>query len=185
MASLVAVSLLRGINVGGHRKVRMDELKDLYQSLGLKDVTSYLQSGNVLFKSEETDLAAVAGQIEDGLARRFGFHADILIRSATELASIVARNPFQKQLDRDSKWLVVMFLAAAVTDQAQDDLLRAYGGPEELYVDGREVYIYYPSGIGRSQLSHSFLERKLKTVGTARNWNTVLQLLNLARTNRE
>ena len=173
------VSLFRGINVGGRHKIRMDELKDLHESLGLRDVLPYIQSGNVLFKSEDTDSARLRKQIEDGFEKRFGFHVEIIVRTSAELRDIIDKNPFQSQQSKESKWVVVMFLAARPDNTAQEELLKTYVGPEELFIIGKELYIYYPNGIGRSKLSHSFLEKKLKTFGTARNWNTILQLQKL------
>ncbi len=170
------VSLLRGINVGGNRKIRMDDLKALYESLGFKDVIPYIQSGNVVFHSDDTDKARIRRHIEDGIEKQFGFHVEVIIRTSAELSEIIDKNPFQGQESKESKWVVVMFLATDPASTAQEDIQKTYTGPEELYITGQEVYIYYPEGIGRSKLSNNFLEKKLKTVGTARNWNTVLQL---------
>src|SRR5229473_7596718 len=173
------VSLFLGINVGGHHKIRMDELKDLHESLGLKDVFPYIQSGNVVFNSDDADVARLQRQIEDGFERKFGFHVEVFVRTSAELREIIEQNPFQSQPSKESKWVVVMFLTARPDATAQEDLLKTYAGPEELFFTGKEVYIYYPNGIGRSKLSNSLMEKKLKTVGTARNWNTILQLQKL------
>jgi uncharacterized protein (DUF1697 family) len=173
------VSLLRGINVGGHHKIRMDELKELYESLGFKDVVPYIQSGNVVFISDEADPAQLRKQIEEGLEEKFGFHVEVIVRTSAELREIIDNTPFQGQQSKESKWVVVMFLAARPDEAAQEDLLKTYVGPEELFIIGKEVYIYYTQGIGRSKLSHSLIEKKLKTLGTARNWNTILQLQKL------
>ncbi len=173
------VSLFRGINVGGHHKIRMDELKELHESLGFKDVLPYIQSGNVVFKSDDADLARLRRQIEDGFEKKFGSHVEVFVRTSAELRDIIDKNPFQGQQSKESKWVVVMFLAARPDDRAQDDLLKTYVGPEELFIIGKEAYIYYTNSIGRSKLSNSFIEKKLKTFGTARNWNTILQLQKL------
>jgi uncharacterized protein (DUF1697 family) len=173
------VSLFRGINVGGHQKIRMDDLKDVHEALGLKDVSSYIQTGNVVFTSDEADAARLQRDIEDDFEKRFGFHVEVFVRTLAELRDIIEKNPFQNQPGRESKWVVVLFLAAHPDDTAQEDLLKAYAGPEEFFITGKEVYIYYTNGIGRSKLSLSLLEKKLKTVGTARNWNTVVQLQKL------
>lgn len=173
------VSLFRGINVGGYHKISMDELKALHESLGLKDVLPYIQSGNVIFKSNVTDLARLRREIEDGVERNFGFHVEVIIRASDELKAIIDKNPFQNQPSKESKWVTVMFLADRPDDIAQQDLLRTYVGPEELFIMGKELYIYYANGIGRSKLSHSFIEKKLQTLGTGRNWNTILQLQKL------
>src|SRR2546421_3084187 len=176
---IACVSLFRGINVGGHHKVRMADLKELHASLGFKDVLPYIQSGNVVFTSDEADVARLQRDIEEGFEKQFGFHVEVFVRTSAELQDIIENNPFQSQPGRESKWVVVLFLAARPDDTAQEDLLKAYAGPEEFFITGKEVYIYYTNGIGRSKLSLSLLEKKLKTVGTARNWNTVLQLQKL------
>ena len=170
------VSLFRGINVGGNHQVSMAELKAVHESLGFRNVLPYIQTGNVVFTSDDADVAQLHRHIQDGFEQQFGFHAEVLVRTSAEFSAIIANNPFQSQPDKESKWVVVMFLAACPDDTAQDHLLKTYAGPEELFIIGQEVYIYYPNGIGRSKLSGSFIEKKLKTVGTARNWNTVLQL---------
>src|SRR3989440_2208207 len=173
------VSLFRGINVGGHQTVPMNELKELHESLGLRDVVTYIQSGNVVFTSDDADLAQLPRQIEDGFAQKFGFHVNVMVRTSAELKDIIENNPFQNQPMKESKWVVVMFLATHPDSRAQEDLQKTYAGPEELFIIGQEVYIYYPNGIGRSKLSNTFLEKKLKTAGTGRNWNTILQLQKL------
>ena len=173
------VSLFRGINVGGHNKIRMDELKKVHEDLGLQDVVPYIQSGNVVFKSNSTDTASIRGQIKESVAKTFGFSVEVLVRTAEELREIIAKNPFAGQSEKETKWIVVLFLAARPDDAAQEDLFKSYAGPEELFVVDQEAYIYYPNSIGHSKLTNTLLEKKLKTAGTARNWNTVLQLQKL------
>ncbi len=173
------VSLFRAINVGGNRKVGMADLKAMLESLGLKGVLPYIQSGNVIFHSDDADVARLQRQIEDGFETRFGFHSDVIIRTSAELEAIIANNPFRDQPDKESKWVVVMFLAARPDDAAQDALFKSYAGPEEFFFVGKDMYIYYPDGIGRSKLTGALIERKLKTIGTARNWNTILQVQKL------
>jgi uncharacterized protein (DUF1697 family) len=99
-----------------------------------------------------------------------------MIRTADELREIIANNPFAGQPDKESKWIHVLFLAAHPNDEAQADLLKTYTGPEEIFILGQEAHIYYPNGVGRSKLTNTLLEKKLKTAGTTRNWNTILQL---------
>ena len=173
------VSLFRGINVGGHNKIRMDDLKKVHEDLGLRDVVPYIQSGNVVFKSNSTDTAHIRTQIKESVAKTFGFSVEVLVRTADELREIIAKNPFAGQPDKESKWIVVLFLAAHPDDAAQEDLCKSYTGPEEIFIIGQEAYIYYSNSIGHSKLTNSLLEKKLKTAGTARNWNTVLQLQKL------
>lgn len=169
------VSLFRGINVGG-RVVKMDALKALHEALGLKDVLTYIQSGNVVFTCDDRDAAQLQQQIEDAFAQQFGCRSAVMVRSAADLQEIMEKSPFQDQTDKAPNWIVVMFLAAQPEDETLEALQATYHGPEEIVLVGKELYLYYPDGIGRSKLTNSLIEKKLKTAGTARNWNTVLQL---------
>ena len=173
------VSLFRGINVGGHQTVPMNELKELHEALGLKDVVTYIQSGNVVFSSDDADLAQLPGQIEDGFAQKFGFQVKVMVRTSAELQDIIDNNPFQNQTMKEPKLMVALFLATHPESTAMEDLQKTYVGPEELCLIGQELFVYYPNGIGRSKLSLTLIEKKLKTIGTGRNWNTILQLQKL------
>ncbi len=170
------VSLFRGINVGGQHSVRMDELKALYESLGFKDVATYIQSGNVVFTGDGADVAQLTRRIENSFVQKCGFSTKVIVRTAAELQDIVAHNPFQDQPQKESKWVVVLFLATQPDRIALEDLQKSYDGPEEFYLIGQELFIYYPNGIGRSRLTVPLIDKKLKTTGTGRNWNTILQL---------
>lgn len=170
------VSLFRGINVGGNQIVRMDALKELHTSLGLRDIQTYIQSGNVVFTSDNPNVTQIQKDIEDGFAQTFGFPVKVMVRSASELNAIIENNPFQNQPARESKWIIAMFLASDPSSTALEDIQKSYSGPEEIHIIGQEAFIYYPEGMGRSKLTNTLLEKKLKTAGTARNWNTVLKL---------
>jgi len=170
------VSLFRGINVGGNQLVKMDALKELHTSLDLQDVQTYIQSGNVVFASDNPDVTQIQKDIEEGFAQKFGFQVKVIVRTAGEFNMIIENNPFQNQPMRESKWLVAMFLASNPISTALEDIQKTYTGPEEIHIIGQEAFIYYREGQGRSKLTNTFLEKKLKTVGTARNWNTVLRL---------
>ena len=170
------VSLFRGINVGGNQLVRMDALKELHTSLDLQNVQTYIQSGNVVFTSDNPNVTQIQKDIEDGFAQKFGFPVKVMVRTAGELNMIIENNPFQNQPMRESKWVVAIFLASDPISTALEDIHKTYAGPEEIHIIGQEAFIYYPEGQGRSKLTTTFLEKKLKTAGTARNWNTVLRL---------
>ncbi len=170
------VSLFRGINVGGNRIVPMSELKSLHQGLGLKDVVTYIQSGNVVFSSDETDSAQLAKQIEEAFAQKFGFRSQVIVRTTIELEETIANNPFQNSPEKESKSVLVVLLATRPESSALEDLKQFYSGPEEMYLIGQELFVYYPDGMGRSKLTLPLIEKKLKTAGTGRNWNTVLRL---------
>ena len=176
----VLVSMLRGINVGGHNKISMSELRTLYEFLGLQDPKTYVQSGNVVFRTKERNVAAVAKRIEDAIERRFGFRVDVVVRTPSELRDVIARNPFAKRRAVDPGKLLVTFLASQPSAEARDQVLKIKTAPEELHIDGCEVYIYFPDGMGRSKLAWPTIGKKLGTTGTGRNWNSVTKLLEIA-----
>jgi uncharacterized protein (DUF1697 family) len=176
----VWISLLRGINVGGHRLIKMERLRALYESLELKDVRTHLQSGNVVFRANARDPVRLRKLIEDGIEREFGFRSDVVLRTCAELKAVVTRNPFATRPALEPGTLGIHFLAAGPGREARALALAIRTDPEELRIEGSELYIYYPNGMGRPKLSLPLIEKTLKTLGTTRNWNTVRKLLEMA-----
>src|SRR6266404_375224 len=176
----VIISMLRGVNVGGHNKIKMDALRALYESMKLREAQTYVQSGNVIFRTDERDIARLAKRIEDGIERKLGFRPDVILRTATEMREVIARNPFAKRRGIEPSKLLVTFLGSDPGAEAREKILQIKCDPEELRIEGRELYIYFPNGIGRSKLSWAGLEKTLKTPGTARNWNSVTKMLEMA-----
>ncbi len=152
------------------------------QSLGFSGVTTLLQSGNVVFKADEPDLDAVSQRIGEAIEAAFGFRPSIILRTLPELRAIIAANPFGTPPGLDPAKLLVLFLAASPSEAACTKLREMPAAPEDLRMGSRELYIYFPDGIGRSKLSMAAIERILKTPGTGRNWNTAAKLLTLAET---
>jgi uncharacterized protein (DUF1697 family) len=177
---MIYIALLRASNIGGHQTVSMQDLRSLLSELGFQNARSLLQSGNLVFGAGRQSTPAVERTLETKAAQRLGFHTDFVVRTAAEWQSIIARNPFLTEAERDPSRLVVMFLKSAACAAAFAALRAAITGPESLHGDGRHAYIFYPEGIGRSRLTSMFIERKLGTRGTARNWNTVTKLAELA-----
>jgi uncharacterized protein (DUF1697 family) len=175
----VIISMLRGVNVGGHKMVKMDALCALCGSLGLRDVETYVQSGNVIFRTEGRDLVRLSKRIEDGIEKSFGFHSDVILRTPAELRDVVKKNPFAARRGIDPKRLAVTFLAGDPGKEAREKLLAIKAEPEELRIEGRELYIYYANGMARPKLTWPIMEKALKTSGTSRNWNTVTKLLEI------
>jgi uncharacterized protein (DUF1697 family) len=122
------VTLIRGINVGG-KTVRMDALKELHQSLGLKNVATYIQSGNVVCTTDDPDIAQLPKHIEQAFAQKFGFQTSVMVRTAGEINAIIENNPFQNQPTKESKRVVVMFLSTLPVSTAQLDIQKTYTGP--------------------------------------------------------
>ncbi len=176
----VIISMLRGVNVGGHNKIKMEALRALYESMKLRDAQTYVQSGNVIFRTDERDIPRLAKRIEDGIERNFGFRPNVILRTAAEMREVVARNPFAKRRGIEPRKLLVSFLASDPREEAREKVRQMKCDPEELRIEGRELYIYFPNGIGRSKLSLARLEKTLKTPGTGRNWNSVTKVLEMA-----
>jgi len=171
------ISLLRGINVGGNKKIPMADLKALYESLGFSAVITYIQSGNVIFDAESADSAELIARIEAAIAQRFGFDVTVLLRTADGLRRILDNNPFP---GADPAKLHVLFLATAPDPAVAAALHVPAADGEEWLLAGRAVYLHYPNGSGRSKMTGAFFERALGVAASARNWNSVNALYDLA-----
>ena len=169
------IALLRGINVAGHRMVSMLDLRALLAGCGFGNPRSLLQTGNLVFLGRGPS-GAVERRLEREAASRLGLHTDFFVRDAAEWRQVVSRNPFPEMAARDPAHLVVMFLKEAPEGTAVEALRSAIRGPETLAVAGRDLYVTYPDGMGRSRLTGIAIEKALGTRGTARNWNTVLKV---------
>jgi len=176
----VLISLLRGVNVGGHHKVKMDELRALYESLGFEDVQTYINSGNVVFRTAGRDLVRLRKRIEDAIERACGFRPNVILRTPSDLEGVIARNPFAARPGMEPNKLAIHFLPAAPSATALEQVRAIDIAPEELHIDGRELHIYFTNGMARPKLSLPQLEKALRTSGTSRNWNTVRKLLEMA-----
>jgi uncharacterized protein (DUF1697 family) len=174
------VSFLRGINVGGNKTIRMTALKELFESMGFEGAKTLLNSGNVVFSAKGQSRAKLAGAIEAAIEEKFGFRPAIVIRSAAELKKIVTKNPFPAMAKRDPGHVLLMTLASKPKPGAKARLAEVHSGPEQIEIFGANVYLTYPTGVGKSKLTNAVLEKQLGAVGTARNWNTVMKLSALA-----
>jgi len=169
---------LRGINLGGKRRVGMADLRAALERAGYGDVRTHLQSGNVLLSSDASP-AELEPQLEALLHDEFGFEIAVMVRSREQLAAVVAHDPFGEVADDPARY-VVSFLAAKPDRAAITRLKHAAEPPERVAVRGREVYAWHPGGVGRSELAKAIDERRLGVGVTARNWRTVTKLLELA-----
>lgn len=175
----VYIALLRGINVGGNKKIKMADLTALLESLGFVGAQTLLQSGNVVFKSDLADSAQIARQIESGIEATFGFQSQILLRTLDQFRAAVESHPFSADQINEPAKILLMFLSRTPDSDAVDALVKSHAGPEEMTLKGDVLYIFYPDGMGRSKLDHPLVERRLKVAATGRNWNTVTRLIDL------
>jgi uncharacterized protein (DUF1697 family) len=178
-------ALLRGVNVVGKKLIKMEELRQLCDSLGLDGVQTLLQSGNVVFRNAEKDRERLAKRIEGGIQKKFGFDVRVVVRTSADLRRVIAKNPFEPAETPNLSSLLVMFLDAKPGARAFADLRSFYKGPEKFHLMGEELYIHYVNGVGKSKLTNDLIQRKLQVTGTARNWNTVQKLLELTRSLQE
>lgn len=174
------ISLLRGVNVVGRNQIKMDALRTLYESLKFTGCQTYINSGNVVFCTRERNLSVLPERVEKAIERKFGFRPSVIHRTSAELRDVVARNPFAKRVNIDPSKLLIGFLARDPAPEACAKLRAIATGPEEVHFTPRELYIYFPNGVGRADLPWSTIDRVLKVPITGRNWNTVTKLLAIA-----
>jgi len=169
----IYVSMLRGINVGGHKRIKMDQLRKSFEALGLEQVQTYIQSGNVVFKAGKTVPSALSARIEKRILSDFGFSVSVVSRTADEMALMIENNPFLKQRGIDPEKLHVMFLSEAPAPAALKKLAEVTAPPDQFRSADREIYFYLPNGVSQSVLFKSPVDRILAVVTTMRNWRTV------------
>jgi uncharacterized protein (DUF1697 family) len=174
------VSLLRGINVGGQKKIHMETLRCVYETLGYTKVSTYLQSGNVVFESTGFTPSILVQQIEDQIDKTCGFHVPVFILQTDELHDVLTGNPYIKDRNVSPAVLHVTFLYQPPSDQDWDNLKTPSDIADEFSLGKSVIYLYCPNGYGKTKLSTGFFERKLGILVTTRNWNTVNALYKLA-----
>lgn len=176
----VFLSILRGINVSGQKKIVMKDLKALYESLGFGKVATYIQSGNVVFEHEQAaDTKVMEVKIKQEISKKYGFDVPVFVKTFDELLPIVNENPFLKKENIETDKLHVTFLADFPKQEMIDKILAVNYLPDQFIIVGKEIYLYCPEGYGNTKLSHSFFESKLKVTATTRNWKTVNELFGM------
>lgn len=179
------VCLLRGINVGGYKKIKMADLRAALTDIGLKEVSTYIQSGNVLFSSKEKDVDQLAAVVKEMLQSVFGFDIPVLVRSTAYWNQIAAANPFIKTGEEPLNQLLVTFLKDKPTAE-QLDTIKDYVYKDDLFeIVDDAIYLYCRGGYGNTKLSNKFFEGKLKIQATTRNWKTVLKLTTMLEETQE
>jgi uncharacterized protein (DUF1697 family) len=174
------ISIIRGINVSGQKKIKMDALKKMYEDLHFSNIQTYIQSGNVVFQYSKSGQKALENKISGQIEKCFGFFAPVIVMNTDELKDIVEKNPYIADKTKDIACLHVTFLSSKPEqiDFEKIDKNRLPG--EECSLMGNAVYLYCPNGYGKTKLSNIFFENKLKVRTTTRNWKTTTELLNIA-----
>ena len=176
----VLISMLLGINVGGNHMIPMEALRRIYEGLGFSDVKTYVQSGNVVFRTTARDHSKIPKRIEDAIEKQFKFRPSVIVRTPEEMKDVIARNPFAGRDGIENNKLLVVFLANVPVAEALAKARAIQADPEELHVHDRELFIYFTNGMARPKLPFALLEKTVKVPGTGRNWNTVTKLLKIA-----
>lgn len=164
------VAMLRGINVGGQKVVKMEALRAACSGAGLTNVQTYVQSGNVVFERVQGNTRSLEEDLRNLMKKEFGFDVTVVVRTGDELTSVIGELPI---LGKDPDRLHVTFLSGEPSSIPAEKLERARSGAEEYALRGREVYLFCPNGYGTTKLSNTFLEDVLGVSATTRNWRTV------------
>jgi uncharacterized protein (DUF1697 family) len=172
------VALLRGINVGGKNMLPMKDLAEMFREAGCADVSTFIQSGNVLFSAGRNAESVLSEKISRRIEARFGYRIPVVLRSLEELGRAATANPFLTA-GVDEKALHIYFLRDLPTREAVAGLDAERSRPDRFTVRGREIYLHLPNGMARTKLTNAWVDSRLRTVSTARNWNTTLKLLAL------
>jgi len=176
------ISILRGINVSGQRIIRMAALKKIYGELGFLNVTSYLQSGNIIFQTDPDKAFNLAETISNRIRDDLGIEVRVIVLTMDMIKQIIECNPFGPDPAKDSKYMHVTFLASEAGEYDAKAILSKKAENEDIMITGNVVYLYCPNGYGRTKLTNNFLEARLKVTATTRNWKTTNELLRLAAT---
>lgn len=171
------ISILRGINVGGNRKILMKDLKSLYEGLGFSKVETYSQSGNVIFESgQELSTMELEVKIQQSIAETFGFDVTVIVRTAEEWSEIIAKSPFWKETDVDIEKLHLTILKQIPSPELVMEIKGMKFQPDRFEILGSDVFVYCENGYGRTKITNDFFEKKLKIPASTRNWKTVMKL---------
>ncbi len=173
------IALLRGVNLGGHNLIRMETLRALCSTCKFEKVQTYLQSGNAIFRTKEKNLTAIGKRLEDAIEKEMGFRPAVVLRTAAEMQDVIARNPFAKRKNLEPSKLAVLFFTDSLSPETRKQVEAIKVGPEEIHAFERELYIYFPNGQGQSKLSAA-IDKVMKKTGTARNWNSVTNMMAMA-----
>ena len=176
----IYIALLRGINIGPHKRIKMDKLRASCEGLGFADVKTYIQSGNLVFRARKFSPPALSKNLCECIGRDFGFSADVISRTREEMKRIIDDNPFTKERGLEASKLHVVFLPQAPSAAALKKLHELTLAPDRVHSSGEEIYFYFPNGVSGSSLWKHPLDKVLSVAGTMRNWNTVTQVYGMA-----
>lgn len=181
MSKKIYIALLRGINVSGQKKIKMADLRVLLTDIGLSEVQTYIQSGNVIFQAEPEDPSLLAAKIKAGILSHYGWEVPTLVLEPEDLEAAVEGYPWKDKDDRTPEKIYLTFLETSPTPENIAALDPTPYFPEEIVLSDKVIYFFPPKGAGRAKMNNNFFERKLKVKATSRNWRTTNKLIEMAR----
>ena len=174
------IAILRGINVSGHKLIKMEALRKLFDEIGFKNTKTYIQSGNVVFQGKQVKVQDLEKKIASSILKEFSFEVPVLVKEADELDIVLKNNPFINKRKEDITKLHVTFLSAEPEKANIDKIKEGNYAADEFIVTGKTVYLFCPNGYGNTKLSNTFFENKFKVTATTRNWKTINELFTMA-----
>ena len=175
------ISILRGINVSGQKKIKMADLKSLYESKGFENVATYIQSGNVVFESTNENRKDIKSELENAIEEQYGFCIPVDIRTDEEIKTVFSGCPFDESVQEENGTKILVTFLSSIPEEIHVSSLMAHvKPPERLILVGNVAYLHCPNGYGKSKLSNTFLESKLSVGATTRNWKTVRKLYEMS-----
>jgi uncharacterized protein (DUF1697 family) len=177
----IYIALLRGINVSGHKLIKMTELKEMFQKAGFSNVTTYIQSGNVVFSAKEEDIFSIQAKIKTNILKTFGFDVDVQVLDVEKLNRITLNHSFLKENEDRIKFIYYTLLDEKPNEELVKELEQLEQTTEFFKITDEVIYCFYPNGVGRAKWHGTFFEKKLKVSSTTRNYNTMKKLTELSK----
>jgi len=171
--------MLRGINVSGHNIIKMKDLKQLFETLKFQNIQTYIQSGNIVFQTDNNLISSLELLVTNAIFQNFGLEVSAIVISIKELQMVIHQNPFIKTIN-DTNLLLITFVSHIPEIALVDSIKNSAFGEDKFQIIEKTIYLFCPNGYGNSKLTNTFFEKKLKVKATTRNWKTVNQLLIIA-----
>ncbi len=175
------IAILRGINVSGHKMIKMETLRAMFERLNFKNTKTYIQSGNVVFQSKEININKLEQKIVKEIQKEFGFEVPVIVKELDEIKIVLENNPFVNKRKEDITKLHVTFLSAEPAKDSIEKIKDMNYMPDEFILTGKAIYLFCPNGYGNTKLNNNFFENKLKVAATTRNWKTVNELVSIGK----
>jgi uncharacterized protein (DUF1697 family) len=176
----IYIAMLRGINVGGKRIIKMEVLKKIFSDLEFQNIQTYIQSGNIIFQSKSTKIDELQEKISSEILKTLFFEVPVIVKDKREFDEIILNNPFLKDKTKKEEYFHISFLSKRPNIQFIEQLKIGVNQTEEFQIINQAIYLFCPNGYSNSKLTNGFIENKLGVIATTRNWKTVIRIQNLS-----